>query len=411
VKASIAAAALLLCGCAGASTLPAPVGERALAVIPRSLSGYIYVANNGGSLQNAPNAGTGSVTVYDPKTFTLVQTINNGIQTPISLAFDSKGRLYVANQVVNTITVYGSGKSTPAATIALGAYVPIWVGIDAKDDLFVWGCKNATPTALWCQNAQSEVFVYRSGATAPSYAIVNGLSGYVVTAMSLDKNGSLYVGRCEKGLGPSENSQARCPRAVYPTLFEGGSIAVYGPGKNVPGTTIVSGVDGPVGITFDPRGYLYVSNEGDEGELSVYRPGSKTAMFTNRLGKPSAAFCEKHISQGWCIDSFSSPVVFDQANDVYVDDGNLGIILVYPPDSPSLLATLEFQCWPMCSSSSVSDNIAFDRSWNLIASSGGAVYTPTQEGFFAIFGPKQVYPKKTFVPQGLDYPDTFVVRP
>lgn len=78
--------------------------------------GNIYVANSGNKRVR------GSITVYRKGQTTLRRSIHSGFTYPAALAFDSSGRLYVANvpnKGANTIAVFASGGSTPVHTYAL----------------------------------------------------------------------------------------------------------------------------------------------------------------------------------------------------------------------------------------------------------------------------------------------------
>jgi sugar lactone lactonase YvrE len=92
---------------------------RAVAV---DASNNLYVANNG----------LNTVTVYSPKG-KLLRTISSGLAGPQALAIDGSGNLYVANcngcQTGNygpdSITVYAPGSTTPSETITNGVNFPM----------------------------------------------------------------------------------------------------------------------------------------------------------------------------------------------------------------------------------------------------------------------------------------------
>ena len=46
------------------------------------------------------------MTVYAPGSTSVRRTLRQGVNKPTALAFDDRGRLYVANAWANTVTVY-----------------------------------------------------------------------------------------------------------------------------------------------------------------------------------------------------------------------------------------------------------------------------------------------------------------
>lgn len=60
-----------------------------------------------------------------------------GLNNPRGIAFDSSGRLYVANNNISTVTVYRRGQQNPSRTITAGVNSPTFVTVDGADDLFV----------------------------------------------------------------------------------------------------------------------------------------------------------------------------------------------------------------------------------------------------------------------------------
>lgn len=70
-----------------------------------------------------------SVTVYNLKTLALAKTIRSGIGSPLALAVDRTGHLFVANDSYSTVTVYAAGKATPLRTIKTGIQGPVALAI------------------------------------------------------------------------------------------------------------------------------------------------------------------------------------------------------------------------------------------------------------------------------------------
>jgi hypothetical protein len=152
----------------------------------------IYVANASGGDTNR-----GSVTIYPPGTngnvFFLAEIAGDltELNQPLSIALDSKGRVYVANYYggptgVGSVTVYRSlGKSTglvnevPLVTIAgpkTGLSEPRGIAVDSKGNILVANIDGG-PDGL---NGHGSITVYRAGSkgnVAPMATISAPLGG------------------------------------------------------------------------------------------------------------------------------------------------------------------------------------------------------------------------------------------
>ncbi len=90
-------------------------------------NGNLYVANYGGN----------EILVYNPS-YVQTKTITAGVKGPTGIAFNSQGLMYVANSGSASVTVYdATGKQIPTATITAGLTNPIAIAVDGADDVWV----------------------------------------------------------------------------------------------------------------------------------------------------------------------------------------------------------------------------------------------------------------------------------
>jgi sugar lactone lactonase YvrE len=180
------------------------------------------------NLYVAPN-GQNSILVYPPNSTTLSRTITEGIATPVAMAFDSGGNMYVANGA-------GGGQ-----------------------------CGNSSNGGT--------VTVYAPNANSPSYTITTGEGLCGPSAFAFDASGNLYVANFDKG-----NEFA-------------GSITVYSAGTATLLRTITDGVSAPRSVAIDAAGKLYVANTSikpNGGNVTVYASGSGKLLQTISDGKRAA---------------------------------------------------------------------------------------------------------------------------
>jgi hypothetical protein len=138
-------------------------------------------------------------------------------------------------------------------------------------------------------------------------------------------------------------------------LVEGFSdVAVYAPGQTSPERTITSGVSGPVAITLDPEGNLYVAN-GYTGSqpspnVAVYASGasSPTRTITNGITIPYAITTDgagdlyvlnSCVNRGGCTNSQNSVAVYAPGGSApaHVINEGLDFPVTLVPDSSSNL--------------------------------------------------------------------------
>jgi sugar lactone lactonase YvrE len=287
--------------------------------------GNIYVSND--YLEaNQP----GSVTVYPAgSSGDVVPTVRitsnyTGIELASGIAVDSKGSIYVANEIggaeeEGSITIYSAGSfaiGPPVATIAgdnTGLYYPFRIAVDSSGNIYVL-------------NSDDAITVYPAGSNGdviPNATLnIDQSEKNSPTGMAVGPGGALYIAN-QGGL--------KCKgRSCHQTSPD--SVAVYRTGSdgNAKPTAVISGPDtklaSPSAIAVDHGGEIYVTNEGPiecrhygkctvcgpsgPGRINVYAPGS------NGDAKPIAEISGSNTGIG-------SPygITLDSSGNIYALNG------------------------------------------------------------------------------------------
>ena len=316
----------------GADTeLDLPIG------IALDSGGNIYVSNGfGGPTQR------GSVTVYgagssgDAVPINVITSNNTGINDASSIAVDSSGNIYVANDFpfgVGSIDIYPAGSyatGPPIATIAgdnTELSDPFAVALDSSGNIYVLNQSDDG-------RADNAITVYPAGSNGdvtPSATFnIDPTGESFPSGMAADAAGALYIAN-QGGLSCGRRSCHHSPD----------NVAVYGAGSN--GTpapiAVISGPDtklaSPSAIAVDHGGEIYVTNEGPiecrhygkctvcgpsgPGSINVYAQGS------NGDAKPIAEISGSNTGIGspYGITLDSSGNIY-ALNGGYVPGGGLG---------------------------------------------------------------------------------------
>jgi hypothetical protein len=163
---------------------------------------------------------------------------NTGISTPIGIAVDNSGTMYVANrgnQNVLEFPTNGKGNISPTFKIA---------GFSAPSGIAVDGARNVYVT----DKIQASVSIFPTGSNVAKYTIsgvATGLSG--PDFVTLDSLGDIWVA-----------NQTGNSVVEYPPIA---SLAVGN--NNIPPTVTIAGtntaISSPQGIAFSPGGQLFVA--------------------------------------------------------------------------------------------------------------------------------------------------------
>ena len=190
-------------------------------------------------------------------------TLSTGLVTPVRLAFDSAGNLYVADIGNNSVVVFNSaGVPLPNATISDNR--PAGVAVDEYGNVYV--AENT--------NDQIDVFYYP-----------NGLTGSPALTVSWTEDVA-HVGFVAPGALAYDAGHA--PGSGLANTFAIGDIVngvrlyqAYSTPQDQPTSIedVTAGVNEPTGIAFDFQDNIYIANYGD-GSVSKYSPGGVQAAWS-----------------------------------------------------------------------------------------------------------------------------------
>ena len=190
-------------------------------------------------------ANSGEGTWQVPSGFT-VETFATGVPNPYSLAFDSKGNLFVgkdleeANTAISKITPEGIVSSFGDAVM----HDPDAVAVDSADNVFVGNCKGV---GVFKITPEGETTVFVSG-----HSIGN------VASLSFDSAENLFVGSSRT----SPDLVKVTPTGVVTSFANQDSIWI------------------PRSLAFDDKGNLYVAEAGeDEHKPGLFKITSDGMVF------------------------------------------------------------------------------------------------------------------------------------
>lgn len=267
--ACLSAAVLAACG----ATNNNPSSEAAQA--RRAQSQTLYVTNDKYYNSNyGTYEGVNSVTVYAATTGRLApsQRINGSntkLKTPMGIAVDASGNIYVANSDGASVTVYAAGTTGNAAPIEnihgskTGLAQPWGLALDPSGNIYV-------ANQDFGSGAYS-ITVYAAGANG-NVAPIRTISGPATmlscpAGIALDASTppNLYV---------ANNSCVGSSTGTYAiTVYAGGASGNVAPIQTISGSS--TGLSFPVGIAVDGSENIYVYNWGATGPtITVYAGGA-----------------------------------------------------------------------------------------------------------------------------------------
>lgn len=235
-----------------------------------------------------------SVLMYNPAKANSSPTgsITNGINVAFGVAVDKKGTLYVANLGGNTVTVYPKKKTTPSLTISNGISGPYGIAVDSKGNVFVSNLNT------------NDITAYAAGATTAFETISFATEGQAV-GLGVDGKDNVWVA-CDSsnavfeipagsttpqnaglsGLNGPIGVSFGLADIMYVSNFATSNVQVYKYGTTTPLQTITSGISGPTQNGFTANGSFFQSNQGFN--VVGYKKG-KTSPFSTLVGATSPA--------------------------------------------------------------------------------------------------------------------------
>jgi len=302
-----------------------------------------------GSVYYVANYDVSNVQVYVSWSTTPVETITDGISSPVTLALDSHGNLYVANSDATlnggSITKYHLGHLSAARTIAkITSPLPAQgtsLAIDGMGNIY---CA--------CHYGQEVDEFTPSGGSTPSRRLTSSNSPMGIShpiSVAVDAKGYLYV-------------------ANYDSDKIG--ISIFAPGTSkVPVRNITRGIFSVSKLAFDRAGNLYAENDNGTMVINEFAPGGSKAisvfgssvhptvsfsLFVDRSGSVYATNDDATLTAfQYAAASPAAPKrVFPNVNFgysiwadplgiVYISSYNTGEVDLYPPGSSTTpIATL-----------------------------------------------------------------------
>ena len=242
-----------------ATACSGPLGGSRVTALPDA----IERAKQPKQLVYVSSAGASTVTVFDVSGSkpSVVRTITNGINNPISLAVDKTGDLFVTNPAAQNVTEYRPGATKPCRTFTKGLVSPFGIVVGTDGTVYV---------SNWTMylNAPGSVVIYPPAKTTPRL-VVASKNFSQVQAVTLDKKNNLYIAFTNRA-GGNWTSQV--------DEFPAGSTS----SSSLKLLWTIPGMQSQ-GIAFDNKGnaVVSVSNTGTgAAALEIFKPGSKRPFKT-----------------------------------------------------------------------------------------------------------------------------------
>lgn len=311
VKNLVAVGTALLASCSSAFTSSSnvPAAQRSGSQA-RKACPCLYVANNS------------SITVYavgatrDAKPVQAISGSKTELGTPLDVAVDASGKMYVTNYNNYSVTVYvanASGNFPPRQTIiggATGLMEPEGIAVDpVSGNIYV--ANHGGPSST------GSVTIYSGDATgnaAPLGTIAGTSTGVDdPTSIALDAAGNIYVANAQTSVPKSGGSI---------TVFAAGSVGNVAPMQTITGPQ--TGLTGPTAVAVDDDANIYIAEYRSGGRIRgsvlVYAAGSSGNVAPTRTISGHAT---KLI--------FTLGVAVDSIGNIYASNYNQNEITVYAP--------------------------------------------------------------------------------
>jgi sugar lactone lactonase YvrE len=275
---------------APATTITTPsAGLNTLASVAFDRNGTLWVTSADESLLLG-FAPTDLVTSGSHAAATVIQSVAGSLQSPLALAFDATGRLWVANQDGGTLVRFdgpqlaAGGPVAPAVVVA-GAGHPAAIAFDANGSM--WVADNQAQTLSRYDRPQ----LSSSGAPRPP-VVLTGVNASLASpsGLAFDAFGTLWVAnlgnRSVVGYDPAQLAASGSPTPRVVLRAADGSLAL------------------PVGLAFDAEGSLWVAGAG--GTLTSFdRASLGTTGTTTVSGQERLTVAQRSIL--WSVAFWPRP--------------------------------------------------------------------------------------------------------
>lgn len=206
-----------------------------------------------------------------------------------------KHLVYVADGFSNKVVVYPAGVSNPSpiGEITYGVSEPESMWVDRSGDLFVANTGNNTVEA------------FRHNGLKPYLIISQSYPGHqwgATSAVVLDRFNNVWVASLD------------------------GLVTEYPFGSTTATQTVSAGLSEPIGMTFDTKGYLYVTD---------INPVFGSRIFKFAPGNPAGVVLPFQFSS-----TRVGGILFDKLHNTYIADPTNNVIYIFPRGSYSPSSTI-----------------------------------------------------------------------
>jgi hypothetical protein len=204
-----------------------------------------------------------SVTEYAPRTYRLIRTYTNSIDLPFGGMVDSTGTMYVSiagikGRTEGGIAVFPPGKTSPSTIFTDNVYVPHGLAKDSAGHLFL----------AQIYGLQSSVLEFPKATNKSKVLPLDDLNtGAFLEDLKLDAHNDIVV--ADAGLNSVR---------FYPPPYKSQSVA------------LTSGLSAPTALVYGADGSLFVGNEyaGATAMSSSFHPARRSRPFESATESPAA---------------------------------------------------------------------------------------------------------------------------